>query len=153
MHPDDTTDLSNQDLEALFKLADKIGRKRYHKLTKRDFESYRKFDHWRYVGGDSECGTTDESRHWVRENSESYCPICQQKFSRRQGKTIDHKLPRAKYPWLALDFQNFWVICRMCNLEKREKDWYEYERYILEKYPDRYTDVKFARPTYLLKQL
>ena len=33
-------DLENKDLEELFKLADKIGKKRYHKLTPQDFENY-----------------------------------------------------------------------------------------------------------------
>jgi hypothetical protein len=46
-HPDDI-DLSQQDLKALFKLADKIGKKRYHKLTQQDFDNYRSYDYWRY---------------------------------------------------------------------------------------------------------
>ncbi|MEP0978947.1 hypothetical protein NC980_00135 [Leptolyngbya sp. AS-A5] len=50
--------MEDQNLEALFKQADKIGKKRYHKLTAQDFENYRKFDYWRYINGDYECGTT-----------------------------------------------------------------------------------------------
>jgi HNH endonuclease len=152
MNPDEL-DLSQQDLKTLFQQADAIGRKRYNRLTQRDFEAYRQFDYWRYIGGDYECGTTPESRDWVDDHSDKHCPICEKSFFRRGGKTIDHKLPRAQYPWLAMEFQNFWVICQVCNREKAERHWYEYERYILETYPNCYADVKRARPTALLKTL
>jgi rubredoxin len=151
-HPEQT-DLSNQDLKALFKMADQIGKKRYHRLTQQDFEQYRRFDRWRYLGGDGECGTTPESRRWVQENSDCLCPVCSQPFSQQGGKTIDHKLPRAQYPWLSMVFDNFWIICQQCNFEKGEKHWYEYERFIFEKYPDRYADVQLFRPRKLLKTL
>lgn len=145
--------MDEQSLEALFKQADKIGKKRYHKLTVQDFENYRKFDYWRYVNGDYECGTTQQSRDWVYENSELYCPICDRKFNTRGGKTIDHKLPRAQYPWLSLDFRNLWVICQRCNQEKSDMHWYEYEHYIFVHYPNLYSNVSFARPTTLLQTL
>jgi HNH endonuclease len=151
-HPDQS-DLSNQDLKALFKLADKLGRKRYHKLTQQDFDEYRRFDYWRYVCGDYECGTTAESKKWVQENSGDHCPVCSQSFHQLGGKTIDHKLPRAQYPWLSMAFDNFWVICRACNREKAEKHWYEYEHFIFRQYRDRYADVQFFRPRQLLKTL
>lgn len=140
-------------LEELFILADKVGKRRYHKLTSDDFEDYRKYDVWRYVNGDGECGTTEESKTWVRENSEWNCPVCCKQFSSRGGRSIDHKLPRAQYPWLSLDFRNLWVICLYCNREKGERHWYEYEHYILINHPDYYNDVAFARPRQLLKQL
>jgi len=146
-------DLEDKNLEDLFKLADKIGKKRYHKLTQQDFEDYRKFDHWRYINGDSECGSTPESKNWVKDNSERHCPVCGFSFAQRDGRTIDHKLPRAQYPWLSLDFRNLWVICRMCNQEKGEMHWYEYEHYIFIHHPDRYDDIRFARPNHLLKSL
>lgn len=142
----------SQSLESLFKIADKVGSRRYHKLTRQDFEDYRKFDYWRYINGDSECGTTDESRAWTRDNSERHCPICGDRFSRHNGRSIDHKLPRAQYPWLSLDFRNLWVICHQCNQEKAEMHWYEYEHYIFTRYPERYQDVVFARPRQLLKR-
>ena len=64
---------SDKTLQELFKLANKVGNRRYHKLTQQDFDDYRSFDHWRYINGDSECGTTDKSRSWVRDNlSPSY---------------------------------------------------------------------------------
>jgi len=146
-------DLENKDIRKLFKLADKIGKKRYHKLTEQDFENYRKFDHWRYINGDSECGTTEESKIWVRDNSDYYCPICDDKYREDNGRSIDHKLPRSQYPWLSLDFQNLWVICRNCNLEKAEMHWYEYELYIFNKYPEIYPFIKTVRPKNLLQSL
>lgn len=140
-------------LQQLFSLADKVGKKRYNKLTSQDFEDYRKYDHWRYVNGDGECGTTAKSKQWVRDNSDRDCPVCGQRFSDRDGRSIDHKLPRAQYPWLSLDFRNLWVICRICNKEKGERHWYEYEHYLFLNYPDRYQDVTLFRPRQLLKTL
>ena len=75
------------------------------------------------------------------------------RFTDRGGKTIDHKLPRAQYSWLSLEFKNLWVICDECNQEKGEMHWYEYEHYIFIHHPDRYEDIKFARPQHLLKSL
>jgi 5-methylcytosine-specific restriction endonuclease McrA len=145
-HPEKT-------LKELFALADKVGNRRYHRLTPQDFDNYRRFDHWRYVNGDSECGTTEASRAWVRDNSDHHCPVCSQRFSSASGRTIDHKLPRAQYPWLALDFRNLWVICYRCNQEKAEMHWYEYEHYMFTRHRDRYEDVVLARPRQLLKTL
>lgn len=153
-HPLEPRDLAEKDLKGLFKLADKVGKRRYHKLTAQDFEHYRAFDHWRYVEGDYECGTTPDSRQWVYENSSDYCPVCDRPYSSpHNGKTIDHKLPRAQYPWLSMDFRNFWVICRSCNQSKGERHWYEYERYTLKNHGDRYASIQQARPTALLKSL
>ena len=140
-------------LQELFALADQVGKKRYHKLTGKDFEDYQKYDYWRYVNGIGECGTTLKSKQWVRDNSDRDCPVCGQNFSARDGRTIDHKLPRAQYPWLSLDFRNLWVICHICNQEKGERHWYEYEHYMLINHPERYRDVTIYRPRQLLKDL
>lgn len=140
-------------LEKLFKQADKVGKKRYHRLTTADFENYLAYERWRYINGDNECGTTMESRQWVGNHAEQHCPVCNGRFSDGGGPSIDHKLPRAQYPWLSMDFRNLWVICRDCNREKAEKHWYEYEHYMLTHYPERYRDIQFARPTQLLKTL
>lgn len=146
-------DLEGKSLQELFSLADRLGRQRYHKLTSQDLEDYKKFDHWRYIKGDSECGTTPESQVWVKENSDYHCPICGIRFADCGGRTIDHKLPRSQYPWLSLDFKNLWVICRDCNQEKGEMHWFEYEHYMLIHHPDRLAEVEAARPVYLLKAL
>jgi len=142
--------VEDKSLKELFKLAKKIGGKRYHKLTAEDFYNYLAYDRWRYISGDGECGTTDESRAWVNQHSDWYCPICSENYRDRGGKNIDHKLPRAQYPWLSLEWSNLWVICRQCNLEKGEKNWYEYEQYMYKKYPHDYPIIKAARPTNLL---
>lgn len=145
--------LEDKDLKSLFKLATKIGSKRYHKLTAQDFQDYLKFNHWRYINGDYECGTTLESKAQVRENSARYCPICSENYRDRGGKTVDHKLPRSQYPWLSLEWQNLWVICQACNREKGEKHWYEYEQYMFLNYPHDCPAIKAARPTKLLESL
>ncbi|MDZ8184041.1 MAG: HNH endonuclease signature motif containing protein [Nostoc sp. ChiSLP02] len=143
----------DKSLKELFDLANKIGNKRYHKLTPQDFENYRKFDYWRYINGDYECGTTQESKDWVKAHSSWYCPICGDRYSEKGGKTVDHKLPRSQYPWLSIEFQNLWVICQVCNQEKSEMHWYEYEHYVFVRYPHLYISVKAARPSSLLQSL
>lgn len=145
--------IDNKNLKELFEIANKIGKKRYHRLTHLDFETYRKFDYWRYINGDYECGTTQESRDWVNEHSDWYCPICGEKYSGENGKTIDHKLPRSQYPWLSMEFKNLWVICRACNQQKGEMHWYEYEHYIFVRHNHLYLTVKALRPIQLLKYL
>jgi hypothetical protein len=145
--------LDEKELKELFKLADRVGKKRYNKLTQQDFENYRKYDFWRYINGDGECGSTQESKDWVNDNSDWYCPICAEKYPEKGGKTIDHKLPRAQYPWLSMEFENLWVICQDCNREKGERHWYEYEQYMFIKHPDLYLAVKAARPKQLLQDL
>ncbi|MDJ0649829.1 MAG: HNH endonuclease signature motif containing protein [Xenococcaceae cyanobacterium MO_188.B19] len=146
-------DLETKNLQELFRLANKIGGKRYHKLTHEDFEKYLEYNKWRYINGDYECGTTEKSKQWVKDNSDWYCPICSRNYRDCGGKTIDHKLPRSQYPWLSMEFQNLWVICKTCNIQKGEKHWYEYEQYILVNYPNDYPVIKSSRPTRLLSSL
>jgi len=143
----------NKDLKKLFELADRVGKKRYHRLTQQDFEDYRKYDYWRCVNGDGERGTTQQSKDWVSENSDWNCPICEERYAHREGRTIDHKLPRSQYPWLSMKFENLWVICQMCNEEKGEMHWYEYEHYMFVHHPELYTNVQVACPNLLLKSL
>jgi len=145
--------LEDKELKDLFKLADKIGNKRYHRLTNQDLEDYHKYDNWRYINGSSDYGITQESRTWVNDNSDGYCPICEERYSVKGGRTIDHRLPRAQYPWLSMDFRNLWVICNTCNQEKGEMNWYEYELYILSQHPDLYLNVRTMRPVPILKTL
>ena len=144
--------IKNKNLAELFKLSKKIGGKRYNRLTAQDFADYLKYNHWRYINGDYECGTTSESKAWVEDNSNSYCPICNEHYRHRGGKTIDHKLPRSQYPWFSLEWSNLWVICQQCNREKGERSWYEYEQYMYLNYPDDYPLIRSVRPTKLLEQ-
>lgn len=145
--------LPTKDLKTLFGLADQLGKKRYNKLTEQDFQDYLKFNYWRYINGDYECGTTVESQTWVREHSDHFCPVCSERYQNRGGKTIDHKLPRSQYPWLSLEWSNLWVICRDCNRKKGEMHWYEYEKYIYQNYPDDYPVIRSSRPLQLLNSL
>lgn len=145
--------LDEKNLQELFNLADRIGSRRYHKLTERDFKNYLKYDYWRYINGDYECGTTLESQTWVKEHSDWYCPICSEHYHNRGGKTIDHKLPRAQYPWLSMEWSNLWVICQACNREKGEMHWYEYEQYMFNKYPQDYPAIRAVRPSKLIESL
>lgn len=146
-------DLENKELQELFELANKIGKKRYHRLTEEDFEQYRAYDYWRYINGDGECGSTQESKDWVRDNSDWTCPICGDNYQYKGGKTIDHKLPRSQYPWLSMNFDNLWVICRDCNQVKGERHWYEYEHHMFINHRDLYLGVKLYRPIKLLQSL
>jgi len=143
--------LEGKELKQLFNLADDIGKKPYHKLTAGDLEDYRRFDNWRYIDGNSGFGTTQESQNWARNNSDWSCPVCERKFSECGGRTIDHKLPRSQYPWLSMNFNNFWVICKACNQEKGDKHWFEYEHYMLIHHPDILPAIETMRPTQLLK--
>lgn len=153
--PQNSNHLDHLNLQELFKLAKEVGGRRYHRLTDENLEDYHKYDHWRYINGNSEChsGSTPESQQWVHDNSGRNCPICDRLYRLENGRSIDHKLPRSQYPWLALDFRNLWVICHECNQEKGEMHWYEYEHYIFINYPDRYQSVRLYRPTELLKSL
>jgi 5-methylcytosine-specific restriction endonuclease McrA len=146
-------DLEGKGLEELFELANKLGNNRYHRLTSQDLENYKKFDNWRYINGEIKCGTTKESQDWAKENSDWNCPICGDKFSECGGRTIDHKLPRSRYPWLSMDFRNFWVICKACNDEKGEMHWYEYEHYMFVRHSNLWSVIRDARPNQLLKSL
>ncbi|NJR71248.1 MAG: HNH endonuclease, partial [Synechococcales cyanobacterium CRU_2_2] len=58
-----------------------------------------------------------------------------------------------QYPWLSLNFANLWVICQICNREKGERHWFEYEQYILTHHPDRFENLLPARPNQLIKNL
>lgn len=145
--------LREKTLKELFRLADEIGGHHYHRLTRKDFREYRKFDHWRYIHGCRQGKTTFTSKAWVGKNSKRNCPVCGQLFTERGGKTIDHKLPRSQYPWFSINFNNFWVICGRCNSEKGEMHWYQYEHHIFVHASEHYENVRKARPKRLLKSL
>jgi hypothetical protein len=41
--------LDNKTLRDLFEIADRLGKRHYHKLTEEDFANYQEYDHWRYI--------------------------------------------------------------------------------------------------------
>lgn len=145
--------LESNSLVELFRLAKEAGNRRYHRLTEEDFNDYRAYDRWRYINGDSECGSTQESKDWVWRNSTQECPVCGQRYRSDRHRTIDHKLPRCQYPWLSMEMKNLWVICVICNQRKGDKNWYEYEHYIYTHYREQYPSIKATRPTSLLQSL
>ncbi|WP_310481458.1 HNH endonuclease signature motif containing protein [Chamaesiphon sp. VAR_48_metabat_403] len=145
--------LEKASLRELFKLADQIGNKHYHRLTPQDFQKYLQYNAWRYINGDYECGSTEVSKLWVKNNSSLHCPVCRDKYASCNYKTIDHKLPRSHYPWLSMEFDNLWVICKDCNIEKSDLNWFEYEQYICMNYSHRYATVEAARPWKMLRSL
>lgn len=146
-------DIEHKTLKELFDIADEVGKKRYNRLTEKDFDDYQKYACWRYIDCKFDNGTTQESKKWVRDNSDYRCPICDRLYSQAITKTIDHKLPRSKYPWLSMEFKNMWVICNECNKEKGEMDWYEYELYIFNNHRKSYTNLMIFRPVKLLQSL
>lgn len=146
-------DLENKTLEELFNISAEISKKRYNKLTEKEAHDYDQYAHWRYVNGVFENGSTQESKNWVRDNSDELCPICNCSYSRDNHKTIDHKLPKSKYPWLSMEFKNMWVICNECNKEKGEMDWYDYERYIFNNHRKFHKNLIMFRPVKLIQSL
>lgn len=57
----------------------------------------------------------------IREEG-STCSRCKKHIPNKEDVTVDHKLPRSKYPDLALDRKNLCVLCRSCNSKKGDSD-------------------------------
>jgi len=91
--------------------------KNYHKLTRDDV--YALYSNW---------ASSTEGRQWKLKQIKqcgNRCPECN-KVINENNSTIDHKHPRAKYPWLAWNISNLWVLCKQCNKNKSDKKWEEY---------------------------
>jgi 5-methylcytosine-specific restriction endonuclease McrA len=52
--------------------------------------------------------------------------------TREDGKKmhVDHVKPRSKYPELALDFDNAWVLCEDCNMGRGNSDEVDYRPHV-----------------------
>lgn len=57
-------------------------------------------------------------RRQVIEEEGRICAECGKRIKNDFDITVDHKLPRSKYPALALDRENLRVLCRTCNSKK-----------------------------------
>lgn len=53
--------------------------------------------------------------------NENVCKNCGKKITEKSDITIDHILPRSKFPKNALEIQNMQVLCRSCNSSKGNK--------------------------------
>ena len=51
------------------------------------------------------------------------CAECGRRIASENDITVDHKLPRSKYPELALAKENLHVLCRKCNSRKGIMEW------------------------------
>lgn len=98
----------------------------------------------------------DQARSWRRSQHNQPCPVCEIIMNYNTDPldpthpTIDHKHPKNLARHLALDSDNFWVICQACNQEKGGKTWTAYEYWIKEKYgkeSQRYQAVIAHRPS------
>ncbi len=91
--------------------------KNYHKLTRDDV--YSLYSTW---------ALSSEGRQWKLEQIKKYgnrCPECNKEIN-KNNCNIDRKHPRSKYPWLAWNISNLWVLCTQCNTNKSNKEWKEY---------------------------
>lgn len=50
------------------------------------------------------------------------CAKCKRKIKKESNLTVDHILPRSKYPHLALDDSNLQILCRSCNSAKGNRE-------------------------------
>jgi len=86
-----------------------------------------------------------------KEHSTLWCEYCgkdklvlyrwDEKHDKNNMATVDHFLPKSKYPLLANDENNFIVACSMCNEGKKDDVWAEDTI----KYPRK--DTKSWKPT------
>jgi len=57
----------------------------------------------------------------IIKSHQNVCRICRKKLTEKGDVTIDHVLPRSKFPESALDIANLQVLCRSCNSSKSNK--------------------------------
>ncbi|MFQ6028109.1 MAG: HNH endonuclease [Dehalococcoidia bacterium] len=57
----------------------------------------------------------------IREEG-SKCAKCRRWIRDKIDITVDHILPRSRYPELALQGDNLCVLCRSCNSRKGNRD-------------------------------
>jgi hypothetical protein len=65
-------------------------------------------------------------RKQVIEKDGRICFHCGKRIKDDFDLTVDHELPRSKYPDLALNIENLRVFCRACNSKKGARDWSSY---------------------------
>lgn len=60
-------------------------------------------------------------RKLVLAEASRECEACSKLIRRKSDLTVDHILPRGKYPHLALERSNMRVLCRSCNSRKGDR--------------------------------
>lgn len=60
-------------------------------------------------------------RSLVLAEASRKCQVCGKLIRRKSDLTVDHILPRSKYPHLALERSNMRVLCRSCNSRKGDR--------------------------------
>lgn len=112
------------ELEPLFYRIQHINRK-FHHTAREAYEFARqhhadpKYEAFR----DSEAGRKWKAQKLAECNYR--CPECN-KLLNDFNSSIDHKHPRRHYPWLAWDISNLWVLCKVCNRNKSDRQWDDY---------------------------
>ena len=61
-------------------------------------------------------------RKQIIKESGRVCSECKKRIRESNDVTVDHILPRSKYPSLALEKNNLCVLCRSCNSRKSDRD-------------------------------
>ena len=67
------------------------------------------------------------------------CPYCAQ----REVSTLDHYLPKSKYPIYAVTPYNLIPVCSECNKNKKARDFLSRDEEIIHPYYDDFTDEKW----------
>jgi len=60
-------------------------------------------------------------RRLVLREASRKCQVCGKLIRRKSDITVDHVLPRSKFPHLALERSNLQVLCRICNSRKGDR--------------------------------
>ncbi len=63
-----------------------------------------------------------KTRELVIKEEGHTCSECHKRINKKSDITVDHILPRSKYPDLALKRDNLRVLCRSCNSSKGDRE-------------------------------
>ena len=101
-------------------------------------EQYKILDmEWEMAYGEGKLRQLSFNTNWLKDmlatHSELHCEYCgkpglriyawNEKFKKENGATVDHFLPKDKYPHLALAKDNLLVACETCNNGKENHVW------------------------------
>jgi 5-methylcytosine-specific restriction endonuclease McrA len=87
-----------------------------------------------------------ESKAWKKLRKKAlkhYGNICMHCGRESERPNVDHIKPRARFPWLALDFNNLQILCRRCNKAKGNKNTTDWRQSYVETRIDRELNARF----------